>query len=135
MNHSPSIQLAAVLRMAAREAAHLGHPYVGTEHQLLALLGCGDPEVVQLLAAAGADADDVRTMLLNSIRQGEHGGVPAGVELPYTSRAKRVVELAFEEAEAAGGGPPTPRHLLAGLVREGHNVAAQVLRRYRFPLS
>jgi ATP-dependent Clp protease ATP-binding subunit ClpC len=130
MNQSTPNGMAAVLRLAYEEAVRLRHFYIGTEHQLFGLLQHGDPDVLRVLADAGASVDEVRTALLNALPAGQAEEIGPGTELPYTARAKRVINFASREAEAAGAGLPRPLHLLKGILLEKQNVAAHVLRSF-----
>jgi len=115
---------ASVMWYAGQEAIRLGHPYIGTEHQLFGILRMEDPEVAALLAQAGTTADEVRTRLEESLPAGTPGSVDPDAPLPYTSRAKKVMSFAAavqedEKSEAL--------RVFEALLKEEHNVAAQVL--------
>lgn len=115
------------LSLAQEEARELRHNFIGTEHLLLGVLGCGDEAVT--LAVAGYDLAlaDVRASVTELIAPGDEapGGRP-----PFTSRAKKVLELSLREALAMGHDHIGPAHILLGILREGDGVGAQVLRRY-----
>ncbi|GFN22822.1 ATP-dependent Clp protease ATP-binding subunit [Thermanaeromonas sp. C210] len=113
-----------VLRLAQEEARHLNHPAVGTEHLLLGLLRDGDSVAARALTALGVNLKAVRAEIRKIIRPGE--GPPAG-ELGLTPRAKRVLELAQEEARRQGVNYVGTEHILLGLLEEGEGLAAQVL--------
>lgn len=113
-----------VLRLAQEEARHLNHPAVGTEHLLLGLLREGDSVAARALASLGVNLKSVREEVRKAVRPGE--GVPPG-ELGLTPRAKRVLELAQEEARRQGVNYVGTEHILLGLMEEGEGLAAQVL--------
>jgi ATP-dependent Clp protease ATP-binding subunit ClpC len=85
-----------VLAMTREEAVHLNHEYVGTEHMLLALLAEGEGVASTVLQNLDVDPDAVRSTILNMVTRGRGG--PTGADLPYTSRAKKVLELGMSEA-------------------------------------
>ncbi|RJQ28846.1 MAG: ATP-dependent Clp protease ATP-binding subunit [Peptococcaceae bacterium] len=113
-----------VLYLAREEAKRMGYPYVGTEHILLGLIGEGEGVAAKVLTALGVDLDQVRQAVEQVIEPGK-GGTP--VEVSLTPRAKRVLELAVDEARRLGHNYVGTEHLLLGLSREGEGVAAQVL--------
>lgn len=115
-----------VLATARDEAAHLRHEYVGTEHLLLGLLRDTGGVSATVLGNLGVDAETVRATLLQVVRQGPRE-VQTGPDLPYTSRAKRTLELAMNEARDLHHNYVGTEHLLLGLVAEGKGIAAQVL--------
>jgi ATP-dependent Clp protease ATP-binding subunit ClpC len=115
-----------VLAMAREEAARLHHEYVGTEHILLALAREGEGVAAEVLRSFGVDPDDVRAHIDKVVRAGRSERWP-GPDLPYTSRAKMVLELSMKEASSMGHGYVGTEHLLLGLVAEGKGIAAQVL--------
>ena len=115
-----------VLANARDEAAQLRHEYVGTEHLLLGLLRDTGGVSATVLANLGVDAEAVRATLLQVVRQGPRE-VQAGPDLPYTSRAKKTLELAMTEARDLHHTYVGTEHLLLGLVAEGKGIAAQVL--------
>lgn len=117
-----------VLDAAREEALALDHDYVGTEHILLALAGAGGDVAGEVLSALGAGASDVRRGVLSAVRRGDpaRAGAAPG-ELPYTSRAKKVLELAMAEARALKQPYVGTEHLLLGVLREERGVAARVL--------
>lgn len=128
MDDGRSYVWAAVMRFARDEALHLGHPYLGAEHQLLGLLAMEDPEVTGVLAAAGITADDVREALAQVIPAGEVVEFSPNAELPYTSRAKRVLELAVADVGSNEPSGQTCLQLLRAILKEERNIAAHVLR-------
>jgi predicted ester cyclase len=115
-----------VLAGAREEAARLRHEYVGTEHLLLSLVGDGDGTAVAALEQLGASRDDIRRRVEELLTRGS-GTRPVTPDLPYTSRAKKVLELAMSEARELGHSYVGTEHLLLGLLREERSVAAIVL--------
>ncbi|MFI5230683.1 MAG: Clp protease N-terminal domain-containing protein, partial [Gemmatimonadales bacterium] len=114
-----------VLSMAREEAGRLHHEYVGTEHLLLGMLREGEGVGVTVLQNAGIDVDRLASKLEASVKHGETAR--SAPDLPYTSRAKKVLELAMDEARGLNHSYVGTEHLLLGLVREGDGVAAKVL--------
>src|SRR5690242_8144613 len=114
-----------VLAMAREEAAHLRHEYVGTEHLLLALLREGEGVAATVLQNLGVDFDEVRDRIEEIVKKGKSGGTAA--DLPYTSRAKKVLELAMSQARNLHHSYVGTEHLLLGLLDERKGMAAQVL--------
>ncbi|MPL68251.1 Negative regulator of genetic competence ClpC/MecB [bioreactor metagenome] len=113
-----------VLILAQQEAARLGHDYIGTEHILLGLVHEGEGVAGKALASLNINLETVR----NRVGQMMIGnGQSAGGQVVYTPRAKKVIELAMEEARALGHNYVGTEHILLGLLREGEGVAAQVL--------
>jgi ATP-dependent Clp protease ATP-binding subunit ClpA len=112
------------VELAHDEAMRLDHSYIGTEHLLLGLIREGEGVAAQALEALGISLDDVRQQVEQIIGQGQQA--PSG-QIPYTPRAKKVLELALREAKQLGHHYIGTEHLLLGLIREGHGVAAQVL--------
>ena len=115
-----------VLADARLEAARLGHEYVGTEHLLLALVADERGVSAAVLTNLGVDRPGVRHVVETTVRRGG-GRAPQGADLPYTSRAKRVLGLAMAEARALHHSYIGSEHLLLGLVAEQTGIAAQVL--------
>jgi ATP-dependent Clp protease ATP-binding subunit ClpA len=122
-----------VVVMAQEEARALGHPYIGTEHLLLALLAGPENGATQTLTAMGADRDGVRSEILSIVGLGE--GAPSGPHIPFTPRAKKVLELSLREALALKHRSIEPEHILLGLVREGEGLAAQILTKHGIELE
>jgi len=106
------------------EARSLRHGYVGTEHLLLGLLRQNDGVAAQALRAAGISTDAVRTEVLDIIG---HGHKVVRGHVPFTNRAKTVLQIAVREARNMGHMYIGTEHLLLALLREGHGVACQVL--------
>ncbi len=98
--------------LAQDEARQLNHNYIGLEHLLLGLFRVDDDRARELLAAAGASADDVRAKVLSSVGRGAE---PVSGPIPFTPRAKKALELALREALALGDNYIGPAHVLLGL--------------------
>lgn len=115
-----------ILAMAREEAARLRHEYVGTEHMLLGIVCEGKGVASMVLANLAVDAARVRDDLEAAVAAGpaQHVTRP---ELPYTSRAKKALELAMAEAHELQHTYVGSEHLLLGLLREERGIAAQVL--------
>ncbi|MEW5761891.1 MAG: ATP-dependent Clp protease ATP-binding subunit [Bacillota bacterium] len=113
-----------VLHLAREEAQRMNYPYVGTEHLLLGLIREGEGVAARVLAEIGIDADRVRQAVQQMVEPAEAPGI---LEVTLTPRAKRVLELAVDEARRLGHNYVGTEHLLLGLIREGEGVAAQVL--------
>jgi ATP-dependent Clp protease ATP-binding subunit ClpC len=135
----PDLRLGAILRavferfteqarqvvvLAQQEARELGHNYIGTEHLLLGLLredgGISGP----VLASLGVTVEGVRAQVVEMVGGGEdvvHG------QIPFTPRAKKVLELALREALSLGHNHIGPEHILLGLTRESEGVAMRIL--------
>ena len=114
-----------VLQMAREEAQRLHHEYVGTEHILLGLVREGEGVAAAALEAFRIRADDVIEKIEGLVRRGK--SPPEGPDLPYTSRAKKVLELSMTEARDLRHSYVGTEHLLLGLLREERGIAAQVL--------
>ena len=115
-----------VLAMAREEAARLRHEYVGTEHILLGLLREGEGVAATVLQNLSADLDDIQLKIEQVVKKGRPGQT-TGPDLPYTSRAKKVLELSMEEARDLHHAYVGTEHILLGLLREERGIAAQVL--------
>ena len=113
------------VELAHDEAMRLNHSYIGTEHLLLGLIREGEGVAAQALEALGISLDGVRQQVEQIIGEGQQPPPPG--EIPYTPRAKKVLELSLREAKQLGHHYIGTEHLLLGLIREGHGVAAQVL--------
>ena len=115
-----------VLQMAREEAQRLHHEYVGTEHILLGLIREGEGVAAAVLENLNVDLDEVQQKIEETVKKGK--AVQAtGPDLPYTSRAKKVLELAMSEARELNHSYVGTEHLLLGLLREEKGIAAQVL--------
>ena len=115
-----------VVVLAQEEAKLLNHNYIGTEHILLGLIHEGEGVAAKALEALGINLDAVRDQVQEIIGQGQQA--PSG-HIPFTPRAKKVLELSLREALQLGHSYIGTEHLLLGLIREGEGVAAQVLTR------
>jgi len=113
-----------VIMLAQEEARRLGHNFVGTEQVLLGLIGEGTGVAAKTLKAMGVNLKEARIEVEKIIGRGS--GFVA-VEIPFTPRAKRVLELSWDEARQLGHNYIGTEHLLLGLIREGEGVAARVL--------
>jgi ATP-dependent Clp protease ATP-binding subunit ClpC len=113
-----------VIMLAQEEARRLGHNFVGTEQVLLGLIGEGTGIAAKTLKGMGVTLKDARNEVEKIIGRGS--GFVA-VEIPFTPRAKRVLELSWDEARQLGHNYIGTEHLLLGLIREGEGVAARVL--------
>ena len=114
-----------VILLAKEEAKRFNHDYIGTEHILLGLVREGEGVAAAVLASFGLSPDKIRLEVEKLVQPG-----PATVvsgDLPFTPKAKKVIELAMEEARALGHNYIGTEHLLLGLIREGEGVASQVL--------
>ena len=121
-----------VIMLAQEEARRLGHNFVGTEQILLGLIGEGTGIGPKVLKSMGVNLKDARVEVEKIIGRGS--GFVA-VEIPFTPRAKRVLELSLEEARQLGHNYIGTEHLLLGLIREGEGVAARVLENLNVDLS
>ncbi len=114
-----------VIYYARDEAARLQHDYIGTEHLLLGIVREGEGIAAKVLAKLELDFEQIQQAVENMVKSS--GGTLTIGEIPFTPRAKRVLELAIEEARLLGHNYVGTEHLLLGLIREGEGVAAQVL--------
>jgi len=115
-----------VLAMAREEAARLHHEYVGTEHILLGLIREGEGVAAAVLQNLSVDLDEIQQKIEDTVKKGK-ASQTTGPDLPYTSRAKKVLELAMSEARELSHSYVGTEHLLLGLLREEKGIAAQVL--------
>jgi ATP-dependent Clp protease ATP-binding subunit ClpC len=113
-----------VVVLAQEEARLLNHSYIGTEHILLGLIHEGEGVAAKALESLGISLEAVRNQVEEIIGQG--GSSPSG-HIPFTPRAKKVLELSLREALQLGHNYIGTEHILLGLIREGEGVAAQVL--------
>jgi ATP-dependent Clp protease ATP-binding subunit ClpC len=113
-----------VIVLAQEEARMLSHNYIGTEHLLLGLIHEGEGVAARALASLGISLEDVRRNVEEMIPRGQHA--PSG-HIPFTPRAKKVLELSLRESQQLGHDYIGTEHILLGLIREGEGVAAQVL--------
>ena len=113
-----------VVVLAQEEARALDHNYIGTEHLLLGLIHEGHGVAAGALESLGISLEDVRRNVEEMIGRGE--AAPSG-HIPFTPRAKKVLDLTVAEAAQLGHDYVGTEHILLGLIREGNGVAAQVL--------
>ena len=113
-----------VVVLAQEEARMLNHNYIGTEHILLGLIHEGEGVAAKALESLGISLEAVRQQVEEIIGQGQQA--PSG-HIPFTPRAKKVLELSLREALQLGHNYIGTEHILLGLIREGEGVAAQVL--------
>ena len=113
-----------VVVLAQEEAKMLNHNYIGTEHILLGLIHEGEGVAAKALESLNISLDAVREQVQDIIGQGQQQ--PTG-HIPFTPRAKKVLELSLREALQLGHNYIGTEHILLGLIREGEGVAAQVL--------
>ena len=113
------------LRLSQEAAGELGHGYVGTEHLLLGLIREDQGTAHDVLLESGLTDDMIVQIIKRSVGAGLPGGNPAQ---GLTPRARRVVEIAVEDAVRGGSPYVGTEHLLAGLLREGNNMAVRILR-------
>ncbi|HSF86919.1 MAG TPA: Clp protease N-terminal domain-containing protein, partial [Acidimicrobiia bacterium] len=115
-----------VVVLAQEEARLLNHNYIGTEHILLGLIHEGEGVAAKALESLGISLEAVRSQVVEIIGQGSQA--PSG-HIPFTPRAKKVLELSLREALQLGHNYIGTEHILLGLIREGEGVAAQVLQK------
>ncbi|MFW6206874.1 MAG: ATP-dependent Clp protease ATP-binding subunit, partial [Gemmatimonadota bacterium] len=125
MNYNFTDRVRKVLAMAREEAIRLQHDYVGTEHILLGLIREGEGVAAAVLTNLSVDLEQIHERVEESVRKGK-ATIALG-ELPYTSRAKKVLEFAMAEARELNHSYVGTEHLLLGLLREEKGIAAQVL--------
>jgi hypothetical protein len=124
--YSFTTHVRSVLHKSRLQSGTLNHEYVGTEHILLSLLAEPDSIALAALKSLGVDTQALRDRILGVVKKGR-AEVAAVEELPYTSRAKKVLELAMTEARELGHNYVGTEHLLLGLVREEKGIAAMAL--------
>src|SRR5271165_300581 len=112
-----------VLSLAQEEAQRFNHNYIGTEHLLLGLVREGEGVAAQVLSNLGVELNKVRSAVEFIIGRGDR--IVLG-EVGMTPRAKKVIELAVDEAKRLNARFVGPEHLLLGLIREGEGIAAGV---------
>jgi ATP-dependent Clp protease ATP-binding subunit ClpC len=125
MNYNFTDRVRKVLAMAREEAIRLQHDYVGTEHILLGLIREGEGVAAAVLTNLSVDLEQIQERIEESVRRGK-ATIALG-ELPYTSRAKKVLEFAMAEARELNHSYVGTEHLLLGLLREEKGIAAEVL--------
>jgi ATP-dependent Clp protease ATP-binding subunit ClpC len=114
-----------VILLAKEEAKRFNHDYIGTEHILLGLVKEGEGVAAAVLTSLGLDSESIRMEVEKLVQPG-----PSKIlanDIPFTPRAKKVIELAMDEARSLGHNYIGTEHLLLGLIREGDGVASQVL--------
>jgi ATP-dependent Clp protease ATP-binding subunit ClpC len=114
-----------VVVLAQEEARMLNHNYIGTEHILLGLIHEGEGVAAKALESLGISLEAVRQQVEEIIGQGQQA--PSG-HIPFTPRAKKVLELSLREALALKHGYIGTEHILLGLVREGQGMGVRILR-------
>jgi len=119
-----TVQARQVVVRGQEEARALGHDYMGTEHLLLGLLSEGESVAAQALRQAGIALDDVRVEI---VQIAGHGEDALQGRIPFTPRAKKVMELALRESLQLRHSFLGTEHILLGLIREGEGLAAQIL--------
>jgi Clp amino terminal domain, pathogenicity island component len=112
------------VKFAGEEARRLGHNWIGTEHILLGLIREGDSVGAKALESLGISLEAVRQQVEEIIGRGQQ---PPFAHIPFTPRAKKVLELSLRESHQLGHNYIGTEHILLGLIREGDGVAAQVL--------
>ena len=127
MNYNFTDRVRKVLSLAKEEAVRLLHDYVGTEHILLGLIHEGGGVASAVLERLGADSDEIHQSLQEYIKKGDTA--PSVDDLPYTSRSKKVLDLAMGQAAEMNHSYVGTEHLLMGLVLEDKGIAGQVLQR------
>ena len=125
MNDKFTERVRKVLFLAREEAGRLQHDYIGTEHLLLGVIKEGEGIACAVLDKLGVDVDELRQSIESKIIA--TGGTLTIGEIPFTPRAKRVLELSVEEAHQMGHNYVGTEHLLLGLIREGEGIAAKAL--------
>jgi ATP-dependent Clp protease ATP-binding subunit ClpC len=115
-----------VVVLAQEEARMLNHDYIGTEHILLGLIHEGEGVAAEALNGIGISLEQVRQQVEEIIGTGRR---PSTEQIPFTPRAKKVMELSLREALQLGHNYIGTEHILLGLIREGKGVAAQVLQK------
>jgi ATP-dependent Clp protease ATP-binding subunit ClpC len=113
------------LAQARREAAGFRHEYIGTEHVLLGIVSNPENIAVALLASRGVRPDVIRDRIGSAIKRGTVA--QTGPDLPFTSRAKRILELAMSEARDVEANSVNTGHLFVGVIREEKGIGASVL--------
>jgi len=122
-----------VILLAKEEAKRFNHDYIGTEHILLGLVREGEGVAAAVLASFGLSPEKIRLEVEKLVQPGPSTVISG--DIPFTPKAKKVIELAMEEARALGHNYIGTEHLLLGLIREGEGVASQVLMNLGMELS
>ena len=126
MNGMFTDRVKKVMQLAREESVRLGNDYVGTEHLLLGLIREGDGVAVAVLKNLGIDLDDLARNIEKSISS-SGGMMTIGQMIPFTPRAKKVLELSLREALALGDHHIGPEHILLGMLREGEGLGVRIL--------
>ncbi|ANQ53161.1 Clp protease ClpX [Thermosipho affectus] len=121
-----SEESAEVFVTAQEEAKELGHSYVGTEHLLLAILKLNDKRLRKILEGYGISYSKIRNEIISIVGMGMRGFI---MSPQMTPRAKRVTEIAYEEAKDMGDDKIRPFHLFLGILKEGEGIAVHILRK------
>ena len=124
--YSFSDRVRKVLQIAREEAARLHHEYVGTEHILLGIIREGEGVAAAVLTNLNVDLEEIQQNIEAIVKKGK-AAAAAGPDLPYTSRAKKVLEFAMSEARELNHAYVGTEHLLLGVLREEKGIGAQVL--------
>jgi len=125
MNYNFTDRVRKVLAMAREEAIRLQHDYVGTEHILLGLIREGEGVAAAVLTNLSTDLEELHELVEENVKRGQSSATVG--ELPYTSRAKKVLEYAMAEARELNHSYVGTEHLLLGLLREEKGLASKVL--------
>ncbi len=133
MNYNFTDRVRKVLAMAREEAIRLQHDYVGTEHILLGLIREGEGVAAAVLTNLNVDLDQIHEQVEESVKKGK-ATIALG-ELPYTSRAKKVLEFAMAEARELSHSYVGTEHLLLGLIREENGIGSQALASFDLTLE
>jgi ATP-dependent Clp protease ATP-binding subunit ClpC len=120
-----------VVVLAQEEARMLDHNYIGTEHILLGLIHEGEGVAARVIGSMGLTVEAARDQVEQMIGRG--GAEPSG-HIPFTPRAKKVLELSLREALELDKSYIGTEHILLGLIREGHGVGARILEQFAGPL-
>jgi ATP-dependent Clp protease ATP-binding subunit ClpC len=113
-----------VVILAQKEARMLNHNYIGTEHMLLGLIHEGEGVAAKSLESLGISLEGARSQVEEIVDQGQQAPPD---NIPFTPRAKKMLELSLREAAQLGHDYIGTEHILLGLIREGEGIAAQVL--------
>lgn len=119
--------------IAQEEAKRMNHDYVGTEHELLGLIALAEGTAAQVICNFRVDLRAIRARIEKIIGTGNN--VMLLGEIPFTPRAKKVLEFAVEEAQAFGHNYVGTEHLLLGMLREEEGIAATVLEEFGFTVD
>jgi len=116
----------SVVVRSQHEAAELGHGFIGTEHLLLGILDGPQDAAARVLLTLGVDRAKVTEAIVQAVGRGD--AAPTDERLPFTARAKKVLQLSLREAAALNQDYIGPEHILLGLVRDSSGLAARILR-------